>query len=145
MEQDLNKSGSNLNPMELWKYVMAGREDRLPCILIKGEVPEGIRNLIIATEEFPIDWVVEDGPVISNAKNILYRERNRLTDKEWYRSLSNVDYLICVAGDTEYCLQAALCGVKVITDEEELEGKSIKVLPKYDRIENWENAKNLLT
>lgn len=145
MEQGLNKSGLNLNPMELWKYVMAGREDRLPCILIKGETPEGVRNLIISTEEFPIDWIVEDGPEIPDAKNVLYREKNRLTDKEWYRSLSNVDYLICIDGDTEYCLQAALCGVKVITDEEELEGQSIKVIPKYDRIENWEIAKKSLT
>lgn len=131
----------NLDPMYFWQFVMKGSEDRLPCVLIKGNIPEELTGVI---KNHPyVSWIVEDGEEVPNLKNVLYRERKRQTDKGWLQGWSSIDYLVCDEEDNEYWMVAGLCGVKIIFEwDKDLE---IKVLSKVERIENWELTRSLLT
>lgn len=131
----------NLDPMYFWQFVMKGSEDRLSCVLIKGNIPE---NLVEVIEHNPyVSWIVEDGEEVPSLKNVLYRERKRLTDKEWVKGWSSIDYLVCDEEDAEYWMVAGLCGTSVKFGWNE--NIDIKVLSKVERIENWEWARSVLT
>lgn len=139
MEQKYRKL--NLDPMYFWQFVMKGSEDRLPCILIKGNVPE---DLVEVIKNNPyVSWIVEDGEEIPELKNVLFRDEKRLTEKERTRGWSSIDYIICDKNQPECWLVAGLCGVKVLFEWND--NTKIKVLSKVERIENWEWARNLLT
>ena len=131
----------NLDPMYFWQYVMKGSEDRLPCILIKGNVPE---NLVEVIKDNPyVNWIVEDGEEVPELKSVLYREQKRLTTKSWLKGWSSIDYIICDKNQPECWLVAGLCGVKVLFEWDN--DLKIKVQSKVERIENWEWSRNLLT
>lgn len=139
----LEKSGWNLNPMFYWQYVK-GSSDRMPCILVKGEPTDKIKKLIADEKYSLVNWIVEDGTQTLDKRNVLYRERNRMTDKEWLRGLSNIDYLICDEEHYEYWMPIALCGVKILFNEDDTKPEA-RVRSYLERIESWEWAKNLLT
>ena len=139
MEQKYQKL--NLDPMYFWQFVMKGSEDRLPCILIKGNIPENLVEVI--EHNSYVSWIVEDGEEVPSLKNVLYRERKRLTDKEWIKGWSSIDYLVCDEEDAEYWMIAGLCGTSVKFGWNV--NIDIKVLSKVERIENWEWARSVLT
>lgn len=142
MEQKLDKSGWNLNPMYYWQFVK-GYENRLPCILVKGNLSDGLRSFLVHYPQ--INVIVEDGEQVQELKNVLYRERVRLTDKDWLKGLTTVDYLVCDEENIEYWLPSALCGVKIIFNDSDWVGESIHVRSYLERIDSWEWARKLLT
>ena len=143
MEQRYRNS-KNLDPMFFWRFVMSKYSDRLPCVLIKGNPSPEVIDWMKRVKR-PVNWIVEDGGEIPGMKNVLYRERNRYSDRDWLKSLSTTDYYIFDDENKDYWLPVALCGVKIIFDAKELSELEPEVLTTLDRIDNWERAKNLLT
>ena len=142
MEQEYQDL-KNLNPMFYWQFVMSKHLDRLPCVLIKGEPAEGVLEWIQSVKR-PVDWIIEDGEN-TGLRNVVYRERNRLTEREWLKGLTTIDFLLCNEKEKIYWMTASLCGVSSFFSLEEIEKQEIRVLNNVERIENWEFAKNLLT
>lgn len=150
MEQDSKKSGSsneNLNPMFYWKWVLKNRGGRITPRAITIDLDYNtIKQLVKNHPE--VDFSVFDTDLEEESplfRNVLFCERGRKTDTEYYTMLSEADYFY--SNDNRLNLEAGLCGVKSCSTIEELEAnlQSARVLTKIERIENWESAKNLLT
>lgn len=147
MEQNYIGSGLNLNPILYWKYVMAIKRS-YPCIVFFDIVPKQLETW---AKKYPrISFIVEfsnyrEFPNKYFSSNIIYRWRESLSDEEWLERWRWTDILLCDKEKLDYWLQANLCGVKCIFNEKDLNLDEVQVLTSVERIENWENAKNLLT
>ena len=149
MEQKFGVNGlKSLDPMRFWKYVMAKKRQH-PCVVIYGYLPE---KLYLWAKENPmINFIVESdtipGGIPVFIPNITYRWMEGMSYDEWLERWNWTDYVLCDENVPEYWLQAQLCGVTPIFNEEDfakvLEG--MKVLDSVKRIENWETARTLLT
>ena len=149
MERKLEETGLNLNPMFCWKYVLSSRfEKRVPLVITFNVSQSETETLALnfsnadylAFNPIPSGYI----PIYDN---VTFSDRKRKTDKEYLKMLSDTDYFY--SRDKRACLEASLCGVRAFNDFEKMAkaffSNPPKVLTKVERIENWEQAKKLLT
>lgn len=150
MEQNLKKSGWNLNPMFYWKYVMNKTSKTVPEIRFIDYPLDEVKLIKLAYENPTLNFTVETeenpGGLLVSQNNVKYVWRKILNSEERLKALSNTDYAVC-KNDNPRGLEAGLCGIKLFTSFEELKENitKLKVLNSVERIENWENTKNRLT
>lgn len=149
MEQKFGVSGlQSLDPMRFWKYVMVKKRES-SCVVIYGYIPE--RLFVWAKENPQVKFIVESdtipGEIPVFIPNVTYRWLTSMSYDEWLERWKWTDYVLCNEKVPEYWVQAQLCGVQPLFEEESLEAtlKNIQPLELVKRIENWETAKDYLT
>lgn len=152
MEQSLEKSGWNLNPMFYWQYVMNKSARVIPEVRFIDYPLDEVELIKIAYENPGIHFTVETednpGGVLVHQNNVKYVWRKLLNPQERLKALGLTDYVIC-REDDPLGLEAGLCGVEV-KHYKSIQGLSqdienLKVLDSVERITNWEKTKSLLT
>ena len=125
MEQQYNQSGESiLNPAELWKNVLAGKNHRFPTFLLYCANQS---DLDLFLEIIGRDWVsrpkfiVVYGEVAFDmsivASSALFLAENSIRDEERKRTWADVDYLF----GNFYVLEAMYSGVSVLDSPKTLE------------------------
>lgn len=149
MEQKLEKSGQNLNPMFYWKWVMKNKVPKAVPLVVLSSVSQTDAE-VLSLNFNRIDYVFFDVPPNESMfvhENIKFAERARYTEKEYLDLLSRADYFYSPKEKDR--IEAGLCGCKILHSVSELinfaEDNNIKILGFVERITNWENTKNLLT
>lgn len=146
MEQELNKNGDRLDPMRFWRYVLRkDKRDVVPRIVIyqKKILNEAILTFIRRHPEY--DFIFDDIPYFEAPQNVLFRFTNRIDYKFWVEHWNRVDFLLCDEEEDLYWKTAGLCGVRALHTPNSLLNIDIHKLDSIERIDNWENVKNLLT
>lgn len=146
MEQELKKNGyKDLNPMFFWQFVLNKHCSSVPTIAIyKPDLcNEDFFEFVEKNQQY--DFVFDAFEYCDVPHNVLIRFLEKHEYKSWVRDWNRIDYLLCDEKEKRYWMSAGLCGVKVFHNVNDLLKSNIHKLSSVERIDNWENTKNLLT